>query len=234
MIMAGLFMLCGLLNPITAPAGDTVYIADVLTIGLRQSPDPKSSIIKALHSDAALEILEERDKYLRVRTATGDEGWIPKQHVSAQTPKSQTITALKTELAALKAKVQPARDATTNATAEIQALQSQYDKVKAELDQLQSQAGTDQSAMGQQFAEMTTRYNTLREQATHVDELGQELESLRAANTKLANDLEIQKQASSHLKRTDMIPWFLAGAGVFLAGFTIARLSPGRKKKSFY
>jgi len=232
--LGGFLLLSGLLAPASAPGGDPVYIADVITIGLRQGPDPKSSIIKALQSDTVLEILEERDKYLRVRTATGDEGWIPRQHVSSQTPKTRIIASLNTELAALKEKAQPLQGTSNRSAAEVQALQAQYNNVKAELDKLKSQASGDQTAMARQLTEITERYNTLREQSAHVTELGQENETLRMTNDKLGKDMEALRQEGTHLKRTDMIPWFLAGGGVFLAGFIIARLSSGKKKKSFY
>lgn len=209
--MIGLLLLCPLLTPANAPARDTAYVDDTLIIGLRQSPDSKSSIVKTLQSNDVLEILERQDKFLRVRTAAGAEGWLPQQYVTSQPPKTQIIAELK---------------------AEVQAIQAQYDKAKIELDKGKNQDRGELTATTQQLAEMTERYNTLRDQSTHVTELAQENENLRAAKAKLTMDMESLRQDSTHLKRTDMIPWFLAGAGVFLAGFIIARL--GNKKKSFY
>ena len=222
-VAAGCLAMYCLLSPISASAGDTAYVADSLTISLRQSPDPKSSIIKALKTDNVLEIIEKQDRYLRVRTPAGDEGWIHRQYVSSQTPKTQIIATLKTELAGLKDKVEQLQDANTSNSAEVKASQAQYDKIKDDL-----------AAAVSQLAAMTDRYNTLLNQSTNVTELVQENEALRANIDKLNKDMQTLRLESTHLKRTDMIPWFLSGGGVFLAGFIVAKLGADRKKKSFY
>ncbi len=75
----------------------TQYVSDELVINLREGKGNEYKIIKMLKRDTPLKILEEGDQYLRVRTEEGLEGWVLKQFVTSETPKTAVIAGLKEE-----------------------------------------------------------------------------------------------------------------------------------------
>ena len=214
--VAMLWLAC-LLCAAPAFAGDTRFITDVLNVSLRVGPGSQNAVIKVLPSDTALEVLEERPGYLRVRTEAGDEGWVPAQYVTNKTPKTKVIASLKQELADQQAKMQRLED---------------------ELRQAHEQGGKaagsgGQDAVAAELAQLKQRYNALLSQSSHGTELSEENEALLAANNKLNREVETLQQENTSARRTGMIKWFLAGSGVFLGGFVVAKMTGSRRKKYY-
>ena len=83
-----------LLLPLTLPAGivcaETQYVSDQLIITLREGKGNEYKIIKTLKAGTPLEIIEENERYLKVRTESGSEGWVLKQYVTEETPKPES------------------------------------------------------------------------------------------------------------------------------------------------
>jgi len=75
----------------------TQYVSDELVINLREGRGNEYRIIKMLRRDPPLKILEEADQYLRVRTEEGLEGWVLKQYITSETPKTAVIAGLESE-----------------------------------------------------------------------------------------------------------------------------------------
>ncbi len=78
-------------------AAKTQYVSDELVITLREGRGNEYRIIKMLRRDTPLEILGEAEQYLRVRTKEGLEGWVLKQYITSETPKTAVITGLESE-----------------------------------------------------------------------------------------------------------------------------------------
>ena len=69
----------------------TQYVSDELIIDLRQGKGNEYRIIKMLRRGTPLTILEESEQYLKVRTEEGLEGWVLKQYITSETPKTAII-----------------------------------------------------------------------------------------------------------------------------------------------
>ena len=80
----------------------TGYVTDMLILTFRQGPGPSYEVLKTLESNTRLTILEEQGGYFKVRLSSGDTGWVDKQFVSFDTPKSEIIETMKNEYADLK------------------------------------------------------------------------------------------------------------------------------------
>lgn len=83
----------------------TAYVSDMLILTLRQGPGPDYPVISSLKSDTPLTILEESDNYLKVKLSSGEQGWVHKNYVVTDPPKSIIIDQLKQENAALEDKI---------------------------------------------------------------------------------------------------------------------------------
>jgi len=75
----------------------TQYVSDELVINLREGKGNEYKIIKMLRNGTPLNILEEAEQYLKVRTAEGLEGWVLKQYITSETPKTAIIAGLENE-----------------------------------------------------------------------------------------------------------------------------------------
>lgn len=80
----------------------TGYVTDMLVLTFRQGPGASYEVLKTLESNTRLTILDERDNYYKVRLSSGDTGWVDKQFVTFETPKTHIIETMTDEYAALE------------------------------------------------------------------------------------------------------------------------------------
>jgi SH3 domain protein len=80
----------------------TEYVSDELVITMRAGKGNEYKIIKMLTAGTPLEIIQEDQQYLGVRTQDGQEGWVLKQFITSETPKAKVIAGLKQEIDRLK------------------------------------------------------------------------------------------------------------------------------------
>ena len=85
---------------------DTRYVSDMLLLTLREGQGSQYKLIKTLSTGTPVEVLEETARYLRVRTREGEEGWVEKQYISSEEPKTLIIAGLQKEANQLKARVE--------------------------------------------------------------------------------------------------------------------------------
>ena len=80
----------------------TGYVSDMLILTFRQGPGPSYQVLKTLESNASLTILAEENGYFKVQLSSGETGWVDKQFVMFDTPKTQIIDQLQQENQALQ------------------------------------------------------------------------------------------------------------------------------------
>jgi SH3 domain protein len=78
------------------------YVTDRLILTFRQGPGPSYPVLKTLESDTPLTILGQEGDYLKVRLSSGETGWVDKQFVIFDLPKTMIIETLEQEKADLK------------------------------------------------------------------------------------------------------------------------------------
>lgn len=206
---------------------DTRYVSDMLILSLREGQGPQYEIIRTLKTGTPIEVLEESERYLRVRTQEGEEGWVEKQYISSEEPKAVLIAGLKKETNRSKARIEELeRDHATLLEQLNAAKRSHTVKVK------------EASRLNMELRQITEKYNTLLDQSKNVaelikenDRLYGENERLQAANDRLNTEAEHLGEEITRLRRTEMIWLFLAGAGVFFVGLIVGKVS---KKKRYY
>lgn len=100
-------VLCG--SAATAFA-ETAYVTDSLRLGIHAAEDTSDTAFENLLSGTAVEVLERKTSYARVKLADGREGWVRAAFLVTAKPAAlrvaeleTRITSLETELAAAKA-----------------------------------------------------------------------------------------------------------------------------------
>jgi len=227
-----LFALCIPLSISAGPAhADRRYVSDMLILTLRQGPGSEYETIGALRTGMLVEVLEEGDKYLRVRTEEGEEGWVAKQYISTETPKPLIIAGLKQENNRLGTRVEELEKRQTLLLNQLKDAEQSHDAKVKEFEKDTENYRQEVSRTTTELKQITEKYHALLDQSKNVLELSSEHDRLQTENARLDAETNRLKKENARLQRTGMIRWFLAGAGVLLIGLLAGRVT--RKKKYF-
>ncbi|NNF15931.1 MAG: TIGR04211 family SH3 domain-containing protein [Gammaproteobacteria bacterium] len=132
---------------------ETLYVTDILRLGIYPTPDTTQDPIRVLVSGDALEVLERTGSYARVRTEVGDEGWVKTSYLVEAIPS-------KTRLAELSVATEQLRAEVVSLKASLTERETDLDSVRTERDQLQLDATDAQLEAEQQ----RTRAAALKQQ----------------------------------------------------------------------
>jgi SH3 domain protein len=227
-----LFVLLIPLSVSVEPAhADRRYVSDMLIITLREGQGSEYKIIRTLRTGTPVEVLEESERYLRVRTEEGEEGWVAKQYITSELPKPLIIAELKQETNRLGTRVEELEKRQTLLLNQLKEAEQSHDAKVKELQTNAENYKKEVSRTATELKEITEKYNTLLDQSKNVLELTSEHDRLQAENAKLNTEMDRLKQENESLKSTAMLRWFLTGAGVFLIGLIAGKVS---RRKKYY
>lgn len=216
----------------------TGYVSDMLILTLREGPGNEYDVIKTLRTNTPVELLQENATHLKVRTQEGEEGWVAKQYITAETPKPVIIAGLKKRVNQLEATIEELQNSRTSLRNEFETEQ-QTNSIRIKDLQQRARENSDEATLKtRELEQMTDRYNTLLHQSKNVSDLAGERDRLKTKyqdfkveidrlNTRIKNLC----QKNAHLEHTQILWWFLSGAGVFFVGLIIGKVS--RKKRYF-
>lgn len=228
-ILFALVLLAPILTVHQATA-ETRYVGDQLIITMRQGKSTQHKILKTLKTGTPLEILEDGESYLKVRTTDGVEGYVLRQYISSTPPKTQRIEELEMLNNSLQNKLGSLEEAKNNLEKQLKTLKESYNQefssissTSEELEQNLQQALDNERIMAE-------KYDTLLAQAENVVEIAADRDRLLQQNKKLEADMAALSKRNDKLADSRMIKWFLAGGGVFFFGWIIGKIS--RKKRS--
>jgi SH3 domain protein len=223
--------------PVTVSA-ETRYVSDILVIALRAAPDNDSEVIQKLYSDAPLEILEEKENFVRVRTGSGQEGWVIKRYTISNIPKSMVIAELGEKIKRLELSLESVEKEKKQLEMEPGKIQNNPDNTPGAIQSTNEQDKKEMERIITEHQEISEKYNQLLTQSKNVIQLSQQMEAMEKENIKLRASKKKGKDVVRTLKnikdtffQADMIPWFLAGSGVLLAGILLGKVS---RRKEYY
>ncbi|MBN1840753.1 MAG: TIGR04211 family SH3 domain-containing protein [Deltaproteobacteria bacterium] len=226
-------------RPFQSARAGTQYVTDMLILNLRDTPDEDYKVITRLKSNTPVEALEERGRYLKVRTEEGEEGWVPKQYVTSKRPKHLIIAKLKKNVGRLEIRVEDLEKARSLVLDELKAAKEKHAAAVKIWEDNTSDKEKRISCLSRDLRQITDKYKTLLEQSENVAALVGERDDLQAAarnvktkNDRLKADVKTLRKKNDRVKRRGVLLWFLAGACVFFVGLIAGRAS--RKKKIFY
>jgi SH3 domain protein len=210
----------------------TGYVSDMLILTFRQGPGTSFPVLQTLRSNTPLTILEENQDYFKVELASGEAGWVDKQFVVFETPKTQIIEQLNQENAALKTRLETVSNSLDQLKTQLSAQESAQENKVASLETSLKAAEEKNKALMTQLEKSQTDYTTLEAQSQNVVEVVEKNKAFAQKNITLANKLAQLEKESTHMFRTGMIKWFLAGVGVLLLGWVIGQSVSSKKRRS--
>jgi len=222
-----LLFICFFVQP--APA-ETRYVVDQLVITLRAGKSSQHKIIKTLKTGTPLEVLEEGDTYLKVRTEDGTVGYVLGQYVSSKLPSALRVAELERQNNLLQEKINVLQTAKSNLETEFKSYQKDYQQKVSNTSAKASdlEKNLEQAQSNERL--ITDKYNTLLTQSKNIVEITAERDQLTQQNKKLQVEVKDLTEKNDTLSNNRMIKWFLAGGGVLFFGWIIGKSS--RKKRS--
>jgi SH3 domain protein len=217
-----------LMEPVWA---QTLYVDDQLIISLREGPNTDSKAIRALKTGTPMVVLEEQDRYVKVRMQDGKEGWVQKQYLTSAIPKTDIIARLEKEIERLKKKAEELGKNITSNQSELKVAKNDHVEKIKKLDEDARKSGEEFFRTAQELKRVTEQYNNLAAASKRTVELVEENKKLMNENKKINIEVTSLRNENDTLKQTGMIYWFLAGGGVLFAGFLVGRIT---KKKKYY
>lgn len=209
---------------------ETRYVSDILVVNLRKEKGVRSETIRTLITGTAVSVLKVEGKFLKVRTAKGEVGYIHGQYLSRELPKATQIARLKKERDQLSKKLTGLEKEKAEFSSKFQNLEEGF---KGETDKLRVEAETASSSLKEvkgEFASLKKKYAALSADSKHVMDIVGERDRLQQEHEGLLAEVETLRDQNAQVMRTGMIRWFLAGGGVFFVGWIAGKFS--RKKKS--
>lgn len=221
LLTSAIFMLFISLLTLSQAYAETRYVSDTLVVTVRSHKGDQYQTLETLLTASPVEILEEDKSYVKVKTEKGTVGFIRKQYITKKLPKAIQIKRLQAELEQVKQTLTQTRQASQ------QSLES-ADQQKQQIANLTTQLGQ----TSRELEKVTADYRQLLSDSENVLNLSSENEQLIEQNNQMNSELQVLREENQSFHRSNMIQWFLAGAGVFFGGWIIGKIS--RKKSRSY
>jgi len=217
------FILFGFLFLVTTSSlyAETRYISDQLIVTVRSGKGNQYKILETLPTSSPVNVLEEDKNYVKVITQKGTKGYIQRHYVTTTLPKKTQIKQLTKEIAALQQQLETQHQSVSTFQDATGELKNRITELSTQLDQAQLALKTKED-----------EYQALLNKSDNVLGLSSENEQLVEENNLLNSELLVLREENRNFHRSNMIQWFLAGAGVFLGGWIIGKIS--RKKRRRY
>jgi SH3 domain protein len=213
---------------------ETRYVSDRLIVSVRNGTNQDDNVLGHIKTGTAVNVLEEKGRYLRIKTEDGLEGWVQAQYLISEKPNGRIIEDLRNEINELNKKIKFLKNEEDTLSKKL-LVKKQINEVKIkELgNELNiSQKNTEKAK--NDLIELNKKYKKLLSDLENTDELIWKLEKSKKLDSKLKNEISNLKKEIHTPRKPSIIKPFIAGAGVFLVGFIIGAITKRKKKAKFY
>jgi SH3 domain protein len=233
MSMIFIFVVLIVSTSIDSVFADTRYVTDRLIISVRDGQDPNAAVLGYIQTATPVEVLEEKEDFLKIRTKDGIEGWVRAKYLVSETPKALIIGNLRSEIKALNTEIEAIKNNQDSASNTLlitkQIHQKNIEELKKEVNINQELAARAKS----NFIQLNKKYKDLLKHSKNTKELISEVERLKKSNAELNSEVENLRKDRVNPLKSNRIQSFIAGAGVLLLGFIIGGSVKKRRKTRF-
>lgn len=194
----------------------TVYISDIQFVAIREGLDNSTRAVeRGLKSGTPLEVIDQNDGYTKVRTPSGNEGWVADYFLSEDMVTRDQLEALQTRLS---------RN-TESRTELANTLKISQQKIQE---------------LNKANANLQDENDSLKQQLQDAAELSEKAQEIVSQNEDVSYQIATLKQQAStavaqaeKLQDTTEQKWFMIGGATLLGGLLLGILLPMlRRKKS--
>ena len=202
---------------------DTRYVSDELIISVRDGQNQDDNVLGHIRTGTAVDVLEEKGRYLRIKTEDGLEGWVQAQYIISEKPNARIIEDLRNEI-----------NEQNTLSDKLLAKKAIYEVRIRELEKEVNINQKNTEKAKSELIELNKKYKKLLSNSENTDELIKKLEKSKQLDSKLKSEISNLKKGNQNPIKSSMIQPFLAGAGVLIVGFILGGLARGKKRSKFY
>lgn len=220
-------------SSINSVFADTRYVSDRLIISVRDGQNQNAAVLGYIETGAPLDILEEKEDLLRIRTEDGIEGWVRAQYIISEKPKVLIIENLKNEITALKKEIETSKNEQDSASNTLSKTKKMYQE---EIEELKEEVNINQKFAAKaksDFIQLNKKHTNLLRHSKNTEELIGEVEKLKKLNAELNTEAKNLRKDRKNPLKSNKIQSFIAGAGVLLFGFILGGSARKKKRSRF-
>lgn len=210
-----LISLAGMLIIVVSAHAETWHIKPTAEVPIRSGQGTEYKILAVAPDGLMVELLEDEDPWVMIRTPGGTEGWMLKRYLSKEPPLSEQVEKLRLQKTALEKKESETSLKYDELLSVYTQMEQEYNACMAERDDIQN------------------KYNTLQEDTANVIQIKENLIKTTEEMKQVKEKLTAAEQENQNLKNNAMVRWFLAGGAVLVIGWIIGLVTgKSRKKRS--
>ena len=232
-VLTGFVLFCCLfgfvlVSPVVA---DIQYVSDLLIISIREGQGPEAPVLGYLPSAATIEVLEETQDLMLIRTEDGIQGWVRKKFIVKDKPKAVIIKELEEQIALLKEDLK-----TLQQGSDTQGLINTINEYKKQVTMLTTSLENEKKTtvtLKKNLQQLNATHETLENTHKNTANTIKELASIKAENQTLKDKIAAMPPIDSNPMLPGNMKWFLIGGGVLLFGFLMGRVLRRGEKRSY-
>ena len=190
------------------------YVNDYLIINMRAGPSDDAKTLNTLPTGSAVEVLDERDDYFRVRDKDGVKGWVLKQYLIAKPVARIVLKQTQDDLGKLES--------------DYKLVSQRYQKLKDNNNKLNTQFNT----LENESARLNKENERFKVVAARPIEIANENKMLLADLETLKSEAVSLHKTTKVLKEGSAQRWFMAGSGALLFGIVLGLFLPRLRYRS--
>jgi len=184
------------------------YINDFHIAFVRNGRDESQSVVEAVSSGSEVEIISAGTKYSKIKTASGNVGWILNQDLRDDPVASQQLLLAQKKIALLESKLEQKEQELAAANQSHNDLRKRFEGMEGKLHRIEADN------------------RNVRDLASDPLKLAQLNKDLTLRSHELEEQLRMLKGKMNELKDDTQNRWFLTGAGVVFMSLLIGLMMP--------
>jgi len=209
---------------------ETRYVNDLLIISLRTGPGKNFKIIKTLKTGTPMEVLQEKKEFIKVKTQSGEVGWVPKYYTGTETPKAVVIEDLRGQLTKKSKLLKEKEEALRTADSRWETDRKDMEEQISALSALKEENSVKISELARELETLRASHKELVSKSAAIIKTTEERDRLARENRSCKKQLTEMREKNNSLKSYKQIYWFLAGGALLLFGMLLGRISAGKRQ----
>lgn len=218
---------------INSAFADTRYVSDRLIISVRDGQNMNAAVLGYIETAAPVDILEEKEDFLRIRTEDGLEGWVRAQYIVSEKPKVLIIENLNNEITESNKEIETFKNKQDSASNTLSKTKKIYQE---KIEELNEEVNINQKFAAKaksDFIQLNKKYTNLLKHSKNTEELIQAVEKLKKLNAELNTEVKSLGKDRINPLKSNRLQSFIAGAGVLLFGFILGGSAKKKRKSRF-
>jgi SH3 domain protein len=217
----------------TSVFADTRYVSDRLIISVRDGQNQDAAVLGYIETGTPVDILEEKEDLLKIRTEDGIEGWVRAQYIVSEKPKALIIENLKNEIMSLNKEFENLKNGQASASNTLSKTKKMY---LNKIEELEEEVNVNQKFAAKaksDFIQLDKKYTNLLKHSKNTEELISQVDKLKKLNAELNTEVKSLRKDQKNPLKSNRIQSFIAGAGVLLFGFILGGSARKKKRSRF-